>query len=54
MLGAFKKRMEKGGDVTLNKEQIAGLDAYHDFVMTFDLNSMTDRKPKKPSSKSRS
>jgi RNA-directed DNA polymerase len=53
LLRAMKHRMENGGEVTLNKEQISGLEAYYNFVMEFDLNSMIDRNAKKPGTPSK-
>ena len=51
ILRAIKHRMKNGEEVTLNMKQIVGLDAYYDFVMTFDLSSIIDTNSKNPNSK---
>jgi hypothetical protein len=51
LLRAMKHRLENGGDVTLNKDQIDGLESYYDFVMTYDLRSIIDKRTNKPRAK---
>jgi len=47
LLRAIKHRIENGDEATLSEDQAVGLEAYYNFVMTFDLASATDPSTKK-------